>query len=83
MPTDGPPSGHRSSTVHAVRTQSVTEGLYDGVAASTSQASSSASDESWTRYAPRFAASIDPGPPPVATSRPRAARACPSVAARR
>ena len=70
MPRESPPSGNRSSTAKPARTQASTDGRNDGTAASRASASSRSSDEgsSAARYPPRFAASIAPGPPPVATT---------------
>lgn len=59
----------------------MTDGVNEGAEASSAQASSSTGSGCGAAYAPRFAASIAPGPPPVATVRPSRARARPSRAA--
>lgn len=83
MPTESPPEGQRSRTAKAARAQSDTDGVKEGALASISRASGRASSGAGARYAPRFAASMAPGPPPVATVSPDRVRARPSSAAPR
>ena len=58
-----------STTVNALAAHWSTDGRYDGTAASVATAAARWSRDEPASRPPRFAASIAPGPPPVATTR--------------
>ncbi|MFC5042706.1 MULTISPECIES: hypothetical protein [Ornithinimicrobium] len=75
----GPPVGVSRRSRRAGATQAATSGAKSGTAATCSSAWVSVSSSA--AQAPRLAASIAPGPPPVTTSIPAEASRCPSTAA--
>lgn len=81
MPTESPPSGQRERTSKAADAHAVTDGVNEGAADRSRSASASIPSSNRAAYAPRFAASIAPGPPPVATVTPERASVLPSRAA--
>ena len=69
-PTEAPPPGQPSRTAKAARAQSETDGRERGCLGQDFQRLVQHLVGTRGRYAPRFAASIAPGPPPVATVSP-------------
>ena len=67
MPSESTPGEWASITSNAASAQAPMSGVKDGTVASDAIAESSTDSGRPERKAPRLAASIAPGPPPVAT----------------